>query len=183
MNLLRFIPNLLSLARLVGGFVVINLSPKMAFIAFIILASTDFFDGYCARKFNIESSVGTWLDPIADKVFYTVIVFYLVWKGRAPLYPFILIVMRDLAIIGFGLKRLYKKQEVKPLWSGKITTCLMFLCIAFSLLSLNMACVMWMITSIMILYSSYDYAKTYLIKNMSTANKRHCENKDRELGP
>lgn len=183
MSLLRFIPNLLSLARLLGGFIVISLSPKMAFIAFIILASTDFFDGYCARKLNIESSVGTWLDPVADKVFYMVIMFYLVWKGRAPLYPFILIVMRDLAIVAFGLKRLYKKQEVKPLWSGKITTCLMFLSIALSLLSLNIACMMWIITSIMILYSSYDYTKTYAIKNISTSNKIHCENKDRELGP
>lgn len=68
-----YIPNLLTASRLVGAFVIpgLFLSGNIpgAVIATAAFASTDFFDGKIARKYNGYSEFGRILDPIVDKVF------------------------------------------------------------------------------------------------------------------
>lgn len=75
------IPNLLSLSRLVFLPVLYYLAIKemrLAFlIAYVILASTDFFDGLIARKFNQTSPIGTMMDSLADVPFYISTAFFI----------------------------------------------------------------------------------------------------------
>lgn len=69
--------NILCWKRVEGEFVL--LSPKwhgaaflFAFIAMVLSALTDLFDGHFARKFKVESQLGAYADPMTDKVFYLV---------------------------------------------------------------------------------------------------------------
>ena len=69
------LPNILSTIRilLTPVFLVLFFEPELwikliALGVYIIAAITDFFDGYYARKYNIETSIGAFLDPFADKL-------------------------------------------------------------------------------------------------------------------
>lgn len=69
------IPNILTLSRIALIPVIVvclmsggNTALTIAFILFCIAAITDFFDGWVARKYNITSAFGRFLDPIADKL-------------------------------------------------------------------------------------------------------------------
>jgi phosphatidylglycerophosphate synthase len=75
----RYIPNLITIARLVLTvvfFIVLNVHedatfhPSMwvAFVVFLLAVSTDWIDGYLARKWKVESAFGRVVDPFADKI-------------------------------------------------------------------------------------------------------------------
>ena len=71
-----YIPNFLTFLRLFAAPILIlyliidqSFSGKyFGLIIFVFIILTDFFDGYLARKFNIESNIGKVFDPIADKI-------------------------------------------------------------------------------------------------------------------
>ena len=72
---------------------------EIAFIAFVVAAVTDFFDGWLARKFNAESLLGAILDPIADKVLVAAAIVGLVAVGaRDVALPGGLILFREFAV-------------------------------------------------------------------------------------
>ena len=54
----------------------------LCFFTFALSAITDFFDGYFARKLNQVSALGTFLDPISDKIFVSTMLILLVAFGR-----------------------------------------------------------------------------------------------------
>ena len=64
---------------------------------------TDLLDGFLARKFNQITEFGKIIDPLADKVFVTIIVFQLYWMDAIPEYYFWIIVLRDLVIFIGGI--------------------------------------------------------------------------------
>lgn len=84
------------------GFVYAGL---LAAIIFIIAAVTDFLDGYIARKYNLITTIGKFLDPIADKVLVITALFLTIEAGLIAMpYGAIaasLIVSRELIISGF----------------------------------------------------------------------------------
>ncbi len=51
-------------------------------IIYIVAALTDFLDGYFARKLNQVSGLGTFLDPISDKIFVSTVLILLVYAGK-----------------------------------------------------------------------------------------------------
>lgn len=104
------LPNKLSLTRLVITpimmfFYLASFVPYGKFIAavlFIIGAITDFLDGYIARKYNLVTNFGKFLDPIADKLLVTTALILIACDGTIPA-PFgaiaiVITVARDLAI-------------------------------------------------------------------------------------
>ncbi|KAJ6363982.1 hypothetical protein OIU76_029008 [Salix suchowensis] len=66
------LPNFISISRLVSGpligWMITNEMYSSAFVALAIAGASDWLDGYVARKMNIDSVVGSYLDPLADKV-------------------------------------------------------------------------------------------------------------------
>ena len=64
---------------------------------------TDLLDGFLARKFNQITEFGKIIDPLADKVFVTMIVFQLFWMDVIPPYYFWIIILRDLVIFIGGI--------------------------------------------------------------------------------
>ena len=75
-NLGLNIPNIFSISRLILVlplilFLEIN-RPLYVFILITVGGLTDYFDGLIARKFNLKTRLGAILDPLSDKVFYSV---------------------------------------------------------------------------------------------------------------
>src|SRR5215831_11622633 len=67
---------------------------------FLVAAATDLIDGYLARRWSQVTTVGTLLDPIADKLLIMAALISLVWEHRVPAWMAILIVGREFAVSG-----------------------------------------------------------------------------------
>lgn len=139
------LPNLLSLSRLVFiGLVLFFISQdnaKADWIAlfFIILgASTDFFDGLIARRYHLQSNLGRILDPVLDKLGIGLVMAFLVLYKSLPLWYFLLIIGRDIAILVAGIYIIRKRHIItESNLVGKYTVGIYLLVIIFSLFNLT----------------------------------------------
>ncbi len=71
-----------------------------ATLAFMLACFTDFVDGYIARRENMVTSLGKFLDPLADKVLICSVLIMLVGLGWVPTWVVILMVCREMVVTG-----------------------------------------------------------------------------------
>jgi len=74
--------------------------PILAFWIFVVAGISDGIDGFIARQFNQHSRLGTYLDPLADKALLVSIYVTFAITGELPVWLAILVVSRDLLIVG-----------------------------------------------------------------------------------
>lgn len=99
-------------------------SAVFALVLFSVAAITDTYDGYLARRFNATSTIGIFLDPLADKVLVFSLLGYYWWQGYVPTLPLVIMLMRD---VGTTVQRLHRGVTANPMpasWLGKIKTIL-----------------------------------------------------------
>lgn len=126
--IVRHIPNILTVGRLISVPVTVWLMLQgqmtAAFWMFVAAGITDGIDGAVARLCNAHSALGAALDPLADKVLLVSIYVVLGWLGDLPSWLVIMIVFRDLFIVGGALLMLFLRlySRVDPLYIGKINT-------------------------------------------------------------
>ncbi len=98
------IPNLLTIFRilLTPGFVIAFTYENftLAWSLFAVAGLSDGLDGFLARVLRQRSKLGAVLDPLADKVLLVASFVALGWKGWLPVWLVILVVSRDLIIVG-----------------------------------------------------------------------------------
>lgn len=99
------LPNTLTLLRIsVVPFLFFLLSSPGEFwsltlaILFVIASITDLFDGYIARKYNLITTMGKFLDPIADKLIVNAAMILLIPIGRIPAWIVAVTIIRDLIV-------------------------------------------------------------------------------------
>jgi cardiolipin synthase (CMP-forming) len=107
-----------------------------AFLLFMIAAISDAVDGFLAKRFGMTTELGAYLDPLADKVLIMSIYLTLGITGIIPRWIVILVVSRDIMIIGaIMLSWLVDKPvKVKPLTISKLNTAMqiVFACLVLA---------------------------------------------------
>ena len=107
----------------------------VAFVAMMLSAVTDLFDGYFARKFQVTSQLGSYADPMTDKVFYLTTFPTLIYladrigqhgHARALLVLAILFLLRDQWVSFLRSLGALHNLSAKANWSGKARTLISF---------------------------------------------------------
>ena len=75
----------------------------VALVLFVVASLTDFLDGYIARKYNLITNFGKFMDPLADKILTISGMICLIELGRIPSWIVVIIVAREFIISGFRL--------------------------------------------------------------------------------
>ena len=105
----------------------IDLKYIIAGVLFVIGATTDFLDGYLARKYNIVTDFGKVMDAIADKVLVNGVLIVLAYDGMLPLVVPVIIITRDIVVDSIKMASGSKGKVVAASWPGKIKTICMLI--------------------------------------------------------
>jgi cardiolipin synthase (CMP-forming) len=122
------IPNLITLARILLVPVVIwaitSGEMRIAFLLFFAAGASDAVDGFLAKRFGMVTELGTYLDPLADKAMIVSIYVALGIADAIPHLLVILVVSRDVMIVGAVILSwlVDKPVALKPLMVSKLNT-------------------------------------------------------------
>ncbi|MBQ6060759.1 MAG: CDP-diacylglycerol--glycerol-3-phosphate 3-phosphatidyltransferase [Clostridia bacterium] len=130
---------------------------------FIIASLTDFLDGFIARKYNLVTNFGKFIDPVADKLLVLTTLIMLLHRGQMEAWIIIIILCRELAVDGLRLVAVTQGKVIAASPFGKIkTTCQMIMITAAILLNQAAFSTWYMIiltvaAVVMTLFSAVDY--------------------------
>jgi CDP-diacylglycerol---glycerol-3-phosphate 3-phosphatidyltransferase len=105
-----------------------------AAIVFAVAAATDYADGWLARRWNVTSRLGSFLDTTADKVLVTAALIALVSVSRASPWLATIIIARELLMLGFRAAVASEGRHVETSLLGKWKATLQFAAITLALL-------------------------------------------------
>lgn len=141
-----------------------------AFGIFVLATITDKLDGTIARKYNMISDFGKFMDPIADKLLVCSALVCLTASGEIPAWVTILIVGREFAISGVRLVAADNGVKIAATWWGKsktISQMAMIIIILMNIPALHiLGQIVMYISVVLTIISMVDY----LIKNKSVIN-------------
>jgi len=171
-------PNKLTLFRIVASPVIIvfMLYPNrfcafMAALVFSIAATTDYFDGFFARRNGLVSNFGKAMDPLADKLMISSPLIMMASHGWVPAWMVCLIIGRELAVTALRSVIAEKGEDISASNLGKYKTgfqiaAIIPLLLHYPYFTINMqaiGAVMIWCALVFTLWSGYDYFKRFKI--------------------
>lgn len=142
---LVWLPNLISLVRLFAVPVIVLLMLEgaytLAFWLFVAAGVSDALDGFIARRWRLTTRLGAYLDPLADKVLLVAIFVTLGFLGQVAIWLVILVVSRDILIMGgaFLYHHLTNDLKMRPLFVSKLNTVAQILLVALVMAKLGLS--------------------------------------------
>ncbi len=109
-----------------------------AALLFVVAAVTDYLDGYLARRWRVVSPAGSFLDTTADKILVTGALLGLLTVGRASAWAVLLIVARELALMGLRGSAALGGVLVTASQLGRLKTAVQFLAILLAILDVDL---------------------------------------------
>lgn len=148
-----------------NGKVILNLKYVICGIIFVIAASTDFLDGYLARKNNQVTDFGKVLDAIADKMLVNGVLIILAVESQISVIVPVVIVIRDIAVDSIKMIAGQKNGAVGASWTGKIKTICMLIGLTllffgnlpFELVNLRVAEFLILVATVLSVVSGVQY--------------------------
>lgn len=116
------LPQLYTLFGSVEYNTIVNYSSWIALVLFILASLTDLMDGYIARKYDLVTTFGKFMDPLADKLLVSAALILLVAKGSISATFVIIILSREFIISGFRLVGADKGIVIAASMWGKVKT-------------------------------------------------------------
>ena len=107
----------------------------LVLILFAIASLTDYLDGYIARKHNLITSFGKFIDPIADKLLVNTMFILFAVDGVVPAVFVLIMIWRDMIVDGLRMNASAKGKVVAAGMMGKAKTVLQMFAIIFLLLN------------------------------------------------
>lgn len=117
-----------------SGTINLSLTDILVLVLFAIASLTDFLDGFIARKFDLITSFGKFIDPIADKLLVNTMFILFAVKGEVSVVPVIVMIWRDMIVDGLRMNASAKGRVVAAGMIGKTKTVLQMFAIIFLLL-------------------------------------------------
>ena len=176
------IPNFLSLLRIILVPVIviflIQESYTKALIIFVIAGLTDALDGAVARLLKKQTELGSFLDPLADKILLSTCFIALAIFNLIPSWLAVIVISRDFIILlGIAtLSLMSVTYEIKPIFVSKVTTTLQIATVFFALLikannfeivSFNLIMILSWLTALFTIISGL----IYIIKGIKFINR------------
>lgn len=109
----------------------------IAFGLFVVAAVSDFVDGYLARRWNITTILGGFLDSVADKLLVLGTMTALVKVGRTWTWALFIIVAREIAVMGLRSVAAMGQEGVPPSIWGKLKASVQFVAIGLAIVRLS----------------------------------------------
>jgi cardiolipin synthase (CMP-forming) len=175
------LPNLITIARILLVPVVVwaiaSHEMQIAFVLFLLAGVSDAVDGFLAKRFHMTSELGSYLDPLADKALIVSIYVALGITEAVPRWIVILVVSRDILIVGGIMLAVFlgKPMKVKPLLVSKLNTaaqivfaCLVLAALAFGFTAEPLERVIMGIVAVLTLASIGYYVREWMV-HMSAA--------------
>jgi cardiolipin synthase len=177
------IPNLITLARILLVPIVVwaIATPGAMWIAFLLFLAagvSDAIDGFLAKRFGMTTVLGAYLDPLADKALIVSIYLTLGINNLIPRWLVILVVSRDILIVG-GIMLAWvigNPLKIKPLLVSKLNTVaqIVFACVVLGSIGLNhdmptLTVILMGLVAILTLLSVAAYVAEW-VRHMNTAD-------------
>ena len=162
----RNIPNLITIFRILLIFPIIvflEINFK-SFVWFIIIIGgiSDFADGFIAKKYNLKTSLGTTIDPLADKIFILIPFTWLCINQIIPFWSFSIIIVRELFITSI---RNAKRQGMPAISIAKFKSFFQFLALFLlfypfdNIFIFDFGIISYWISFLLCIYSSIIYLR------------------------
>ena len=121
-----------------NSFLNISLNMWILNIIFIVASITDSLDGKIARKNNLVTDFGKFLDPIADKILVLTAMLILVERDMLPAWIPIIVIIREFMVSGYRLIAVQKEAKViAASWYGKVKTTAQMIAIICAFININ----------------------------------------------
>lgn len=182
------IPNIITIARflIIPAVIYALLHGEMAWALglFIVAGISDGIDGIIARRFNQQTELGAWLDPLADKLLMVSVFVSLAVMGILPDWFVFLAVSRDVLIVGaVAISSLVEDPlEVKPLFISKANTAAQIALAALflaaeafrSLVPAGLLTVAVWLTAVLTIASGASYLRVWMTHMSDTNNEEEA---------
>ncbi|EJW12101.1 CDP-diacylglycerol--glycerol-3-phosphate 3-phosphatidyltransferase [Rhodovulum sp. PH10] len=152
---------------------------RAAFLLFVAAGISDGIDGFVAKRFGMTTDFGAHLDPLADKMLIIAIFVGLGMVGAIPVWLVILVVSRDILIIGAVMLAMLLGRPVKmrPLMISKLNTVMQIVFASVVLASLGFefdakpvqTVIMWMVAALTLLSVGF-YTREWM-RHMTAAER------------
>ena len=115
----------------------VDLVYLITFILFLVASFSDFLDGHIARKYNMVTNYGKFMDPIADKLLVNSLFIILMVSGpfRIPAWITVIMIARDLIVDAIRLLAAERNKVLAASFWGKLKTVLQMVALSFVLLN------------------------------------------------
>jgi len=143
--MIEHVPNLVTLLRMISILPLIAFLHfhyfQSAFFVFLLAGASDGLDGYLARRYNCQSQLGSFLDPLSDKLLLIICFVALFCLGKIPSWLLQIVLLRDLAIIlgAFAYYQAMDAIDFIPSLISKLNTALQIMLLAFLFIELAYA--------------------------------------------